>query len=491
MTLFARMMGGLLSLGVLLAAVMVSAYPTDKAAQDYSKIRRLVWQQHVNDGLRRGRTLPNGAHWPMRHIQLRMLQNKKFDVTADTPKDAFLQEGLEKIMKKWSFRRYAIALLDISNPKKPLYAAVDPTYQQTPGSTAKVLVGAGLFNALKQRFPNNIEKRRKMLQEVLVPADDWAQPNHHEIPVPYGDVYEGADAYKMWVRRVHNGDTFSLWEWVDHALSPSSNSAATMTWREATLINLLGEAYPPEKRDNAFFSQWERAKLTDAVFETVAKPVRDADLGDEDFYVRMFFTRGGGKHISSKSSRGSPYGMLRWLLRMEQGRMVDEWSSLELKKLLYLTRRRTRYAYSKALNSSATFFKTGSLYKCDRSTMPNCGKYRGNVVNVLNGMIVVETMPEPEAPGGQEQKQNDKKPPAKAPETKIAQATPQSSEPVLERAGPPAPAPKPEHVYIVGVMSNELRRNAAFDHAVLATAIHELIKERKQQGAVPKAVESK
>ena len=35
---------------------------------------------------------------------------------------------------------------------------------------------------------------------------------------------------------------------------------------------------------------------------------------------------------------------MRWLLRMEQGRLVDEWTSLETKKLIYFSRSRYRYA---------------------------------------------------------------------------------------------------------------------------------------------------
>jgi hypothetical protein len=42
--------------------------------------------------------------------------------------------------------------------------------------------------------------------------------------------------------------------------------------------------------------------------------------------------------------------------------MTDEWSSLELKKLLYFARARYRYAASPALNNAAVFFKSGSFY---------------------------------------------------------------------------------------------------------------------------------
>ena len=450
---------GALSALTLLLPMSLQAYPTDDVSLERTKIRRLKRQMDINAKLRRGRRMPPGGQWSTEQIKLRLTGvGHTFDLSPESPKDPELQSGLEAILKKHRFKKYNVAVLDISDPSAPRYAGVNELAQQTPGSVAKVLVGGALMNALKERFPNDIEAREELLRTTLVAADEWAMPNHHEVPVITGNIYE-----KYWssVRKVEWGDTFSLWEWIDHALSPSSNSAATMSWREAVLIRLLGEDYPPEKYDQELFSRWSREEFTEAVFDAASKPLVEAGLGTEDFYLRMFFTRRPAKYIHSKSSRANPYGLIRWMLRLEQGRMVDEFSSLELKRLLYLTRRRTRYAFTPTLNTSAVYFKTGSLYSCTPATKRRCKKYMGDAINVLNGMIIVETPPPPE-----------QKPPPAALSTE--QATSESSTPAEE-----APPPEPKHVYMVAVMSNELKRNAASDHASLAADIHKLITREK------------
>ena len=464
----------------LLPPAPIAAYPTDPAAQEQTRIRRLRWQQDINEGKRRGRALPPGALWPMSAIRLRMRDNPGFDVASDAPRDAALQAGLEAIVARRKWRRYNLALLDISDPARPRYAAINPDQEQTPGSTAKVLLAAGLLRELRARFGDDVQRRMETLRNVQVPADDWLMPNHHEVPVITGDIYGGAD-YQSAIRSVRRGDTFSLWEWMDHALSPSSNASASMIWREATLMRLLGEAYPPPAWDAELFARWDRDALSQAAFDVVDQPMLDAGLGTEDFYIRMFFTRGASKYVKSEASRGTPRGILQWMLRMEQGRLVDPWSSLELKRMLYLTRRRIRYALSPALDTSATFFKTGSLYQCVPEEGYQCGAYRGNAVNVLNAMIVVETPPDPPPP--------EPPPPELAPGTQPAPAAAPAPAPApglapATEAAPtaqtPAPPPEPRWVYLVAVMSNELKRNAAEDHALLATEIHALVTGKVQ-----------
>ncbi len=453
---------------------LAGAYPTDPAAQELTKIRRLKWQQDVNEGERRGRRIPEGAQWPMSAIELRMLGNRDFDLTAETPKDPLLQKGLEAILKKWRWRRYNVAILDISDPNEPRWAGVHEAELQTPGSTAKVLLAGGMFQALADRFPDDVEARRKVLIETMVPADNWLMPNHHEVPVIIGDVY--AKDYRSWIRSVRSGDTFSLYEWMDHALSPSSNASASMLWREAMLLRLLAEDYPPAKWDAELYGRWDREALTKAAFETVDAPLLGAGLGTEQFYIRMFFTRGANKYIKSGASRASPLGLLRWLLRVEQGRMVDEFSSLELKRMLYLTRRRIRYAIAPVLDTSATFFKTGSLYSCQPEEGYTCGAYKGNAVNVLNALIVVET-PKVVAVEAETAAEGAGGAAGAAGAAADGNVT---GEQAPAKGTPPAPAPEPakieiDKVYLVTVMSNELKRNAAEDHARLAAAIHELI----------------
>jgi hypothetical protein len=423
---------GFLVGALLLTSAQALAYPTD--ATEHTAIRRLKWQRDIDAGLRRGLKIPPGAQWPESRIQLKLKDvGKDLRITAETPKDPTLQEGLLELLKKLGYRDYSVSVLDITDPQKPRYAAHRETWQQTPGSVAKVLVGAALFEQLRRAYPNDIAAREKVLRERLITADEWAMPNSHEVPVIDGD--------KSAIRAVKRGDTFTLWEWVDHMLSPSSNAAATMVWREAILMHLLGTEYPPAKVDEALFARWDKATFTKAAFEVIDAPLLAAGLDPEQFKLRLFFTKGPGKYLDSEECRVSTLALAQWMLALEQGRIVDEYSSLELKKMLYLTRRRVRYARAPELKDAAVFFKSGSLYQCQPEEGFTCVQYQGNVVNVLNALVEVEAPP-PELAG----------PPVEAP-----------VDPLLTR------------VYIVAVMSNELRKNAADDHERLASSLHRLL----------------
>ena len=100
---------------------------------------------------------------------------------------------------------------------------------------------------------------------------------------------------------------------------------------------------------------------------------------------------------------------------------------LEMKRLLYMTGRRIRYAASNKLKPAAVYFKSGSLYKCDRVKDSLCKAYAGNVYNYMNSVAIVEH--------------------------------PEGSK------------------YIVCLMSNVLNKNSASDHYALASRIDNLIRE--------------
>ena len=74
---------------------------------------------------------------------------------------------------------------------------------------------------------------------------------------------------------------------------------------------------------------------------------------------------------------------MQYLLKMEQGILVDEWSSRALKRLIYMTERRIRYASSPALRDAALYFKSGSLYSCQPEEGFKCGKYKGRWTGCL------------------------------------------------------------------------------------------------------------
>jgi len=413
--------------GMALLCQCAAAYPADSGER--TGIRRLAWQAKADRGEARGWKNPAGGLWGSERIRLRLSgAGHGFRLSESTPKDPVLQKGLTDILKRESWESYGVVILDISDPGTPRYAALNERRPQIPGSTAKVLAAAAMLEALRALHPGDIASRERVLRGVRVPADSWVMPNSHEVPVVTQDGVTN--------RPIRPGDLFSLWEWLDHALSPSSNAAGTMVWREAALMRLMGRAYPPPVWNAALFGRWSRPEFTETAFEAVDAPQAAAGLDTELFRIRTFFTAGASRYILSSSSVGTPLGLAQWLLSMEQGRIVDPWSSLELKRLLYVTRKRIRYAAAPELADCAVYFKSGSLYKCQPEEGFSCRKYMGNAQNLLNSLALVE-VPSVE-PGG---------------------------------AGPAGVS----KAYIVAVMSNVLRRNSAADHARLAGAIHRLV----------------
>ncbi|MGF1510354.1 MAG: hypothetical protein ACFB9M_12715 [Myxococcota bacterium] len=413
-------------------AGLLWSYPLDDF--DRTQIRRLEWQQAIENGESRGRKLHSGATWSAEEIRLRLDSGpgRSFRLTPDSVQDPELRTALEKVTTG-GFQRYGIAIVDMTDPARIRFAGHNEHLKQTPGSVAKLLVATGFLGQVARHFPVP-KDREAFLRTTSFTADDWAQPNHHEVPV----VKKGQ---RTRVRRVVSGDVFTAWEWLDHALSPSSNAAATMVWREAAylsdgattaaaLSDLEGSVVPAGARD-AWARTLGRAGMAEVAFDVVEAPIRDAGIEVEDFHVRTFFTTRPGRYLAARSSRATPFAVVQWALAMEQGRLVDPWTSRELKKLIYLTRRRIRYAYAKELRDSAVYFKSGSLYGCKPEKDFSCGKYRGNRINVLNSLAIVETR---------------------------------------------RPS-KPMMVYAVAVMSNVLKRNASYDHAVLAGRIHEMMLE--------------
>ncbi len=144
-----------------------------------------------------------------------------------------------------------------------------------------------------------------------------------------------------------------------------------------------------------------------------------------------FFTREGKRQVNGGgNSYATANQLLELLIKMEQGLLVDEFSSRQLKRLLYMTERRIRYASAPALANSAVYFKSGSLYKCKKEEGFKCGAYKGNVRNYMNSVAIVESPPE-----------------------------------------------EGSLYYMVIVISNVLRQNSAVDHQTMGTRIHRLMQK--------------
>ncbi len=406
------------------AAAWVASYPLD--GYEATGIRRLRAYRMILDGQMPGNiVLPNGALLGRQDIRLRLKGvNDGLDVPAGMTVDPELQAGIERIVRR-RHPSYRIAVLDVTDPARPRYATVHPDQGYIPGSVGKLLVMAGLFNELKKLYPNDIAARVRVLKETQVVADEFAMPNSHTVPVV------APDFSRVDHRAIRLGDTFSLWEWIDHAVSPSSNAAGAVVWKEALLLSEFGRAYPPTREQAAeFFRNTPKSELTARSARVLEEPLEAMGLDTELLRLRTYFTRGAGRVIPGGGSHATPRTLVRWLLKLEQGQVVDEWSSLEMKRLMYFTRRRYRYAASPALRDAAVYFKSGSLYRCAPEEGFQCGQYRGNVENLMHSVAIVES------PAGAER----------------------------------------QRVYLVSMMSNVLKLNSASEHLEIGTQIEQLIR---------------
>jgi hypothetical protein len=414
-------MRGWLVLG-LAAAATAYGYPLDGAAR--TGIRRLVGYRLQQEGTLQGPKLPPGALLSSNAIVLRLRGvNDGFDLGEKSPHDPYLQAGLEKIFAARD-PSYAAALLDISDPQRPLYASLRADRKMIPGSVGKLLVAAGLFDALARTYPASVEAREKLLRETIVPADSFIFRDSKTVPV-YGEGGAG-----MRHRRLALGDKFNLWEWLDHMLSVSSNAAGSMVWKQALLLRRFGARYPlPLAEEAAFLRGVPKPELSKLALETLEAPLTAAGLDTARLRLGTMFTSNASAAIPGTASYASPNELLRWLVKLEQGKLVDAWSSLELKKLLYFVRPRYRYASSPALRRAAVFFKSGSLFECTPEPGFTCAAYQGNKRNLMHSVAVVES----------------------------------------ERK-----------VYLVAIMSNVLRVNSAVEHHAIAGEIERLIQARPQ-----------
>jgi len=421
----------LIAASLLAAAVLpsaVHAYPLDGYAD--TGIRRLEGYRLAQEGRIEYPPQPPGALLPTERVQLRRLEAQgELPPPPDPDFTAQVVEVLEDQVD-----RYSLLVLDLTDPAHPRFAAHRENESQNAGSVGKLLAAQGLFSALAQAWPDDLEARTRVLRDTEVVADAFSQSDHHTIRI----IDPVAGTLEQTPMRV--GDRGSLWEELDWMLSASSNSAASMVMREAMLLQQLESAYPlPNPDRTAFFAGTPRAELTRLFQRTFWDPVTAAGLDLDTLRQGSFFTRGGQARVDGGGlSYATARALLDWLIRLERGRIVDPWSSLQIKRLLYVTEKRIRYASSPALSAAAVYSKSGSLYSCQPEEGFVCRQYQGNKTNYMNSVSIIEE------------------------DAKTAKG-----EPV-------------RLYYLVVLISNVLRVNSAVTHQTMGTRIHQLI--RAQHG---------
>jgi len=370
----------LVFLATMLLPTLTGAYPLDGYKE--TGIRRVEGARLANEGIVPGRKQPAGALLSTDEVNLRLLNHRNMDLP---PPDPAFSKQLVRMLGS-SAANYGIAVLDISDPAHPVYGEHRGDYRQNTGSVGKLIVALGLFQALADAWPDNLDKRREILKNTIVTADDFSVSDHHKIRV------FNVETKTLARHTMPIGQQGSLWEYLDWTLSVSSNSAAAMTMREAMLLKQYGKSYPPSEAEiQRFFKETPGKELTELFQRTFFDPITRNGLDITQIRQGSFFTHVGKKKVNGGgNSYGTARELVKLTLRMEQGRLVDEFSSREIKRLLYMTERRIRYASAPALRDSAVYFKSGSLYSCKKEEGFKCGKYMGNKRNYMNSLAIIE-----------------------------------------------------------------------------------------------------
>lgn len=340
-------------------------------------------QKMLNDSIDI-RRITDGAHLKLADIKLNLLSRQNDSVNDILIEDP---EFAKKINRLFPGSGYSATVLDMTKPDSIKYAAYRETAGYQPGSVGKIAVLTALFTQLSKICPLSWDARTALLKNKRVTARYWGTGDHHTIP-----IYD-IEKDKLTRRRVIASDEFSLYEWADHMVSVSNNGAASVVWREALLMAAFADKYENLTAEQAetYFKETPRDSLTNLANVVVNQPLRDLGISKDEWRLGSFFTGASNRYVGDKGgSIGTPVGLMKYLVQLEQGKVIDEKSSLEMKRLLYLTDRRIRYAKSPRLDSAAVYFKSGSFYKCDRVKDPNCGSYAGNVFNYMNSVIIVE-----------------------------------------------------------------------------------------------------
>lgn len=392
------------------------AYPID--GYPYTGIKRLLYQYRIFLDSTKTSRLDPGALLMMEDIELSLDSSAKFP-----DEDADLARRLRQIFSSLE-PQYSMSLMDISDPSNIKYAGLRENIGYQPGSVGKIAIAIALFSELNRVYGDDWANIIGVLKSKHSRAGVWAISDHHT--VPFYDIEK--DNY--YSRVVRESDVFSLYEWVDHMFSKSNNAAASIVWREAMLIHIFGKQYEclSQQEADEYFEITPKKILTDIAMDIVKCPIEKMGITEDEWRLGSFFTGGADRKVPGKGgSIGTTRGLMKFLFQLEKGNCINPRSSLEIKRLMYMTDRRIRYASARVLDNDAVYFKSGSLYSFKEEPGFVRRNYAGNRYNYMNSVAIVEK---------------------------------------LDGSG---------KKYIVVLMSNVLRKNSVAEHYGLATTVDRLI----------------
>jgi len=363
----------LLSIGLFF---WLSIYPVD--GYKSTKIARLLYIQNVIDSGAKITRIPPGALHSIDDIKLNLVGYKYSEMDDLLSEDPEFTKKIKSVVPKGA---YSITVLDITDIENIKYAAINENKGYQPGSVGKIVVMNAFFTELSKIYPDSWDKRVALLRDRKVTARYWGEGDHHSIP-----VYDTATG-KQIRRKVVKTDNFSLYEWLDHMVSVSNNGAASVVYRETVLMAVFGKDYPGITNEIAeeYFNSISRDSLRNMSHRIINEPMRKLGITKDEWRLGGPFTRtASGKLGRKEGSHATPKGMMKFFIKLEQSNIVDYNTSLEMKRMLYLTDRRIRYAKSPKLDSAMVYFKSGSYYS------GGSGNYMGSKFNYMNSVIIVE-----------------------------------------------------------------------------------------------------
>lgn len=416
----------LILLLTVLLLLPLSATPYPLYGSDELQLRRLEAARLAQEGHIKGRKRLPGELLSREQVDLRLLQHQDLQIP---PMDEGFTQQIVALLGDQA-KDYSISVLDLTDPGQPLYAEHQGRKPRSPGSVGKLAAALGLFQALADVYPGDPQRRLEFLRNTWITADDFIVHDHHKVRL------WKPENQTLSIRPLRIGDRGNLWDFLDWMLSASSNAAAATVMQQAMLLRHFQQDYPvtPEA-SQSFFDNTPRKELAKLLTETFLEPLSRNGIDRSQFRQGSFFTRTGKQKVPGTNSYASTRELMNFLLLMEQGKLVDEFSSRELKRLLYVTEHRIRYASAPALKHAAVYFKSGSLYSCRPEADFVCRKYLGNKKNLMNSVAIVEE-----------------------------------------------PAGEAKLYYLVTLTSNVLRKNSAVDHQTLAMRIHRLLQKRHGLG---------
>jgi hypothetical protein len=416
-----RRLATLLLSGLVAATGTALGYPMD--GYDYTHCLRVLYTWRKMHGEVAGPQIPVGARQPMSWVTPRLVGAEAPPLSFDP--DPEMSRAIRDALGE-DAAKYAVSVIDLSDPDHPAYAELNGDVIRNVGSVGKMVVALAWFQALADVYADDVPARERIMRETVITADDFVISDHHKV------VFFDADTNDREFRQIRVGDKGNLWDWMDWMLSASNNAAAATMQKQVMLLKYFGKTYPPTPGQEAqFFADTTYQSRGELFMSAMDEPMQRNGLDTSKFRQGSFFTRTGKQKVNGTSSVGNVRELTKYLYRMEQGQLVDEWSSREIKRLMYMTERRIRYASHPVLNPYAVYFKSGSLYSCQPEEGFVCGKYMGNKRNYLASVAIVE-----------------------------------------------GPTPELDYHYLVAVSSNVLKKNSAVAHQTLALRIHRIIEAR-------------